>query len=255
MTLIDTPTLQALSTEARVECSRNLRMVEAVVPTVLFPTFFYVCFALIFQFGGPDASGSGYFLASMGSVGVIATGLMNTAIGTASERSAGWLTQRRVLALPASGWVMAKFAANLLFGLLALIPLFAIAAVFGEVRLATTDWLALAAVLLAGGLPFCALGLAIGSHMGERAAIAVANLVFLPMLFFSGLMLPVSLFPDWLAPIATLLPAHHLGALAWNVAGVEEGAVWSHWLTLALWGLLGAALTLLGLTRHSRRLA
>lgn len=255
MSAIDTRLFRTLSTESRVECARNLRMVEAVIPTVLFPSFFYACFALIFQFGGPQASGSGYFLASMGAVGVIATGLMNTAIGTASERSAGWLTQRRILALPGTGWVVAKFSANLLFGLMALLPLFTLAAVFGEVRLPTSEWLALAGVLLVGGLPFCALGLAIGSNMGERPAIAVANLVFLPMLFFSGLMLPVSLFPDWLQPIAPLFPAHHLGALAWNVTGVEDSAMWPHWLTLAGWALLGAVVTLFGLARHQRRFA
>lgn len=244
--------LQSLAVEARVECARNLRMVEAVVPTALFPAFFYTCFALIFRFGGAEAAGSGYFLASMGSIGVISTGLMATSIGTASERSGGWLTLRRVLPLPGAGWLVAKLTANLALGLLALIPLFLIAAVFGDVRLPTSQWVALAATLLIGGLPFCALGLAIGSHMGERAAIAVANLVFLPMAFFSGLMLPSALFPDWLQAVTGFLPGHHLGMLAWQITGAESGSSWPHWGALALWGGLGAVLTMAGLSRQQR---
>ncbi|MEA5446707.1 ABC transporter permease [Gammaproteobacteria bacterium AB-CW1] len=244
-------TARALWLETETECARLLRMPESLVPTIAFPAFFYTLFGLVFDMGASNSAAT-YYLAMMGSIGVIGTGLMGTAIGTASERSGGWLDMRRVMSLPRSGWVVAKLVANLFAGLLALLPLFFLAAVFGEVRLNQGQWIGLALTLLIGGLPFCAIGLMIGSSMGERAAIAIANLIFLPMLFFSGLMIPLAFFPDWLQGIAPLLPAWHLGELALMQTRGDSAGQLVHWLVLLAWAGLASGLSA-WLLRRSRQ--
>ena len=78
-------------------------------------------------------------------------------------------------------------------------------------------------VLLAGVIPFCALGLAIGAWSKGRAAIAVVNLVFLPMAMLSGLWLPIYMFPEVMQDIALALPAYHHAQLALKVIAMDGG--------------------------------
>ena len=58
-------------------------------------------------------------------------------------------------------------------------------------------WLDMIARLLAGSVPFIALGFAIGYLCGPNVAPAVANLVYLPLSFASGLFMPLSQLPGF----------------------------------------------------------
>ena len=94
--------------------------------------------------------------------------------------------------------------------------------------------LALFAVNVLGVLPFCAIGLYVGSLVGGNAAPALLNMLYLPMAFLSGLWLPLTILPDILSTIAPLWPAYHLGQLALKVVGFDMGQpVWVHVLVLA----------------------
>ena len=75
------------------------------------------------------------------------------------------------------------------------------------------------AVMTAGALPFAAIGLFIGAHASANVAPAVANIVFLPMLWLSGLFIPL---PKFLERWAVVWPAFHLNQLALGSAGVSE---------------------------------
>ena len=74
-----------------------------------------------------------------------------------------------------------------------------------------------------GVLPFCAIGLYVGSLVGGNAAPALLNMLYLPMAFLSGLWLPLTLLPGILSTIAPLWPAYHLGQLALKVVGFDMG--------------------------------
>ena len=68
-------------------------------------------------------------------------------------------------------------------------------------------------------LPFCAIGLFIGTTVNGQAAPAVINLIYLPMSFLSGLWMPLSMLPAAVHDIAPLWPAYHLGQLALAAVG------------------------------------
>ncbi|MGH8115685.1 MAG: ABC transporter permease, partial [Rhodanobacteraceae bacterium] len=87
------------------------------------------------------------------------------------------------------------------------------------VRMPTADWVALLVTCVLGVLPFCAIGLFIGTLVGGQGAPAVANLIYLPMSFLSGLWLPIFLLPGFLQRIAPFWPAYHLGQIALAVIG------------------------------------
>ncbi|MFQ6012026.1 MAG: ABC transporter permease [Thermoplasmata archaeon] len=64
-----------------------------------------------------------------------------------------------------------------------------------------------AALVVSGTVLFTSLGLAIGNYVHEmEAANAVANVVYFPMMFLSGTFWPIEIMPDFIQPVARLLP-------------------------------------------------
>ena len=77
----------------------------------------------------------------------------------------------------------------------------------------------IAAVMTVGSLPFAAIGLFIGAYTSGSAAPAYANILFLPMLWLSGIFIPL---PKFLEPWAVIWPAFHVNQVALGFAGVSE---------------------------------
>jgi ABC-2 type transport system permease protein len=120
----------------------------------------------------------------------------------------------------------------------------------GGVRLTATQWLALGAVSVGGALPMCALGLIIGSRANASAAPAFVNLIYLPMSFLSGLWMPLTMLPHFLAQIAPLWPAWHLGQLALTATGqAATGSIAGHLVWLAAFTAICFAIARRGLAR------
>ena len=209
--------IQAL--EAWCELLRVLRTPAFAIPSLAFPVVFYVLFALVLpgQWGGYQKAS--YLLATYGVFGVIGPALFGFGVGLAIEREKGWLELKRVSPMPTFVYFIAKIAMSLVFGL-AVVCLLTVAAVgFGGVRMPVTVWLLLVATLMLGTLPFCALGLWIGTLVKGQAAVAVVNLVYLPLSVLSGLWIPLFAFPAVLQKMAVLWPSWHLAQMALGVVG------------------------------------
>ena len=80
------------------------------------------------------------------------------------------------------------------------------------------------AVNVLGVLPFCAIGLYIGTVASGQAAPAVINLLYLPMAFLAGLWMPLSMLPPILGTLAPVWPAYHLAQIALSVVGLAPGS-------------------------------
>ncbi|HMB57195.1 MAG TPA: ABC transporter permease [Arenimonas sp.] len=209
--------------EARCELLRLIRTPSFAVPSLAFPLVFYVMFALLIPGQWQGMQKATYLFATYGVFGVIGPALFGFGVGMAIERQQGWLELKRVSPMPTGAYFFAKIAGSLMFALTTL-TLLSIAAIgFGGVRIAVGDWLLLAATLLLGTLPFCALGLWIGSMVKGQAAVAVVNLIYLPMSVLSGLWIPLQVFPSFLQKIAVLWPAWHLSRMALGIVGQDHG--------------------------------
>lgn len=205
--------------ESWYELLRVLRTPAFAIPSLAFPVVFYVLFAVLLPGKWGEYQKSAYLLATYGAFGVIGPALFGFGVGLAIERERGWLELKRVSPMPAMAYFLAKIAMSLVFGF-AVLCLLSIAAIgFGGVRIAPGDWLLLVAVLLLGTAPFCALGLLIGTLVKGQAAVAIVNLVYLPMSVLSGLWMPIFAFPVLLQKLAAAWPAWHLGRMALGVVG------------------------------------
>lgn len=218
--------------EARCEFLRMLREPAFCVPVIAFPAMFYLLFGVLLNRG--NAGAAQYLLASYGAFGVIGAALFGFGVSIAADRDRGYLRLRRALPTPTGAPLLAKMAMAMLFAAIISVVLALLAATAGGVSLAPAQWLGLFAVNVAGVLPFAAIGLWMGSLVSGSAAPALLNVLYLPMAFLSGLWLPLSMLPGWLAGTAPVWPAYHLGQLALKVVGHDAGQpAWLHLLVLA----------------------
>lgn len=211
--------------EAKYEILKQLRLPAYVIPTITFPVVFYVMFGL--AFGGSQSVGqmslSAYLLATYGAFGVIGASLFGFGIGVAIERGQGWLQIKRATPMPIGAYFSAKLVMSVLFSTAIVLILLAVAAV-GGTFLGWAQSAALVSVLVAGSIPFCAMGLFLGYATGPNSAPAIANLIYLPLAFASGLWIPVEALPSVVRSIAPWLPPYHLAQLALGVIGGGVGA-------------------------------
>ena len=234
------PTLQLI----QAQWLNLVRTPDYTLPTLLFPLMFYGFFGLLMI-----RAQALWLLCTFATFGVMGAALFSFGVGIATERAQGWLMLLRASPAPVGAVIAGKAFGALLFSLIIVVMMSALAAIFGDVRLATGQWLALAAVLVLGSLPFCLMGLALGLWLKPNAAPAVLNLIYLPLGFLSGLWIPAMQFPKFLQGIAEWLPPYHLAALALDVTGAKPAAWTPSLINLAVFTLVFAVLTVLGWKR------
>lgn len=235
--------LRCYALEARNEFLRLLRAPSFALPTLLFPPMFYLLFAVLFNNRGGSFQANVYLLATYGVFGVMSPGLFGFGVTVALDRERGWLALKRALPMPPGAYLASKLVMAALFATIIFVILALLATTLGGVRLPAGAWFSLYVADLFGVLPFCALGLWLGSLVSGQAAPAIANLIYLPMSFLSGLWMPLSVMPAFIAKIAPLWPAWHLGRLALAAVGQAPGeAIAPHVATLAAFTLVFVAL-------------
>jgi ABC-2 type transport system permease protein len=121
------------------------------------------------------------------------------------------------------------------------------AAPLGHLRLTAGQVLGVSAVNILGAVPFCAMGLYIGTRCTGKSAPAFVNLFYLPMIYLSGFLIPL---PKSMLWVERLSPAFHLDQLALLAAGAPiAGSAIVH---LAVLAGVTLALTGLAVRRLSR---
>lgn len=243
--------------ETKCECLKLLRTPMYVASTLLFPLIFYVFFGLLM--GSSMSVGSlpvaRYILATYGAFGVVAATLFGLGVTLAVERGLGWLELKQASPMPTGAYLAAKATACLLLGAVGIALLFLLGALGGGVRMPAVEWLMLGGSLVAGALPFCALGLAIGYFAGPSSAPAIVNIIYLPMALCSGLWIPIDFLPRAIQQAATALPAYHLAQIGLRVLnGPARGTLGGHVGALVGFTLLFGGLAWIGHRRQQERI-
>jgi ABC-2 type transport system permease protein len=201
------------------------RIPAFAVPTLLFPLVFYAMFALILPSKTGGHLPAQYLLATYGAFAVIGPALSSFGIGMAIEQELGWLKLKRISPMPIGAYFTAKILMAMVFGGIVVACLSLLAVIFGDVSISAGRWFTLWGLLILGTLPFCAMGLMIGLMTKSKSAVAIVNLIYLPMSVLSGLWFPVEAFPAVMQSFAKVLPAYHLGALALHTVDLRAANV------------------------------
>jgi len=240
------PGLIAHESGSDLRCFR--RNVQSVFFTLALPVLFLVILASIFRnqtvtVPGGTIKESVYYVPSLIAFGLIAAAFSNLIVTVVRNRESGIYKRRRATPLPASVVIAARALVAVLTALAITVVLLAIgwAAYGAHIPGRTAPAFILDVVV--GAVVFCCLGFAVASLIGNvDAAQPVIQVIVLPLAFISGIFIPISVLPGWLADIGKVFPVEHLAAAllaAYNPYTTGSGLRWGDLAVLAAWGAAG----------------
>ena len=218
----------------------------------LLPLLFLALFGAIFS---GDQENLDVIVPGIAGMSVMSTTFSALAMNLTFLREQGVLKRMRGTPLPEGSYLLGVFANAVTNAAIQV----TIVVVAGKVFFGIDwpkDWLELAVYLAAGVTCLAALGVA-WSHVIPNfdAAPAYTNIVFLPVIFISGVFYDVEEAPQFLRDIAQALPLTHIidglsGAL---VTGKSLGDNASGLIVVAIWGAIGLFFAVRGFRWESRR--
>jgi ABC-2 type transport system permease protein len=215
--------------------------------TFAFPLLFLVIFTSLLGNGtvtvnGREIQQSTYFVAAMAVFSVISACFTNIGISVSFQRDAGILKRTRGTPLPGADYLGARTIHSMLMAFLLVIICGAFGAAFYHADVPTgVDLLRSIVTLFVGAASFAALGLAVTCAVPNAdAAPPVVNAAILPLLFLSGIFIPLGdNAPAWIRTVGTIFPVRHF-ADAFRAAYLgDPGFKWSDLIVIALWGVAG----------------
>ncbi len=224
-----------------------LRLPAYWVPTLLFPVMLYIMFG-----SGDRGIASDYRMASFVVYGVIGVAFFQFGISIAQERESHWERYRRTLPAAVGPRILAQLVSALVFALGAALLVIAAANLLSAPTAGPLRLLGLLVAAFLITIPFTLLGIALGYWTTSKSAVAVANLLYLPLAYLGGLWIPPQGLPQRIAEISPFTPTRQAGEIAWAVIGGSAVPVTSVlWLTG--YSILFAALAWWGYRRDERR--
>lgn len=242
--------LNHLISDLRLNLRILLRLPGFWVPTVLFPAMLYSFFGA--NSAGPEVFKS-YAMASFAIYAVVGVGFYQFGVTVAQDRESPFTQWQRVV--PGSHvtpWIARVLVA---MGFVAIAVVFVgLAGKFvGGVTLDAGTYARLGAACLIAAVPAVLMGTALGSLASSRAAVPLANLIFLPLAYLGGLWVPPVALPRAIDTISHYTPTRAMGELAW--AALDGRAVPSEFVVMLLvWTLVSGAVTALAQRRHAKAL-
>ena len=222
--------------------------------TFAFPLMFLVIFTALLGNGmvevapGVEIQQDNYYVAAMAAFAVITATNTNLAISIAFTRDVGILKRTRGTPLPAGIYLGGRVVHAILISILLVLITTAFGIAFYEAEAPTGVLLwELLATVVVGAMAFSALGLATTALVPNAdAAPAVVNAIILPLLFLSGIFIPLGEdAPTWMKVIGDVFPVKHFAkAMLGSFYGPPFPFEWSDVLVVAVWGVAGLALAI-----------
>jgi len=211
-----------------------------------YPLMFLVIFTSIFRnatvrFGARSVNEATFYVPAMAALAVITVCFNNIAVAITVQRDSGVLKRTNGTPLASGSF----FGARILHAVLVSVLLVLITAAFGRAfynaDIPTGATLVRMLIMLTvGAAAFCALGFAISSVIPNAdASQPIVNAVILPLLFLSGVFIPLGNNPPaWMNWVGRIFPIKHF------LTGMQAGFLGSpfHWtdvVIVAAWGLGG----------------
>ncbi len=218
-----------------------------VVPTLLFPSVFFLFFATPGSEAGATAR-----MATFAGFAAIGVAFFQFGVGIAVERASPWEAYLRTLPIGVGARLAARVLSAAVFAVIASGGLLVVAVATTDAALSPLRWVALWLALIVGTVPFALLGIALGYWVSERGALPIANLLYLGLAYAGGLWIGARDLP---APVREVSPYLPTRALADALVATASHATiaWRSWLVLAGFGTLFALLAGWGYRRDEAK--
>jgi len=191
----------------------NLRLMARDRSVLFFQLFFPMIFFVIFSYvygGSKNPAGMAQVVCMVLVIGVLGGGFFGAGMRAVSERESGILRRFKVAPVGPAPIIIASMVA----GLVSYLPVVLIILLAAHLQFKmplparTADLFLFVAI---GSLSFRAMGMIIASVVNSmQESQIVIQILYLPMLFLSGVTFPSSFLPGWLQDVAQFLPATYL---------------------------------------------
>lgn len=228
-------------TQARFDLRVVVRNGEQLLLTVLIPLALLLALSLSTFISLDVPAGVARVdaaLAGVLSVAVLSSAFTSLAISVGFDRRSGALLMLATTPLSRSSILAARSLATLVIVLVQSLVLATAGALLGW-RPDASALGALGLVVL-GSLSFGALGFALGGALRAEATLALANGIFLVLLFAGGTAVPASALPAPLSAIVSALPSAALGDALRTLLAGAAGSLLLDVVILVGWGVAGA---------------
>ncbi len=238
---------KAIRAQTRIEMLLTVRRGESLLVTLVIPLGILVFFSSVDAVNTTYKEPVDFLVPGVLALAVMSSAMVSLGIATGYERRYGVLKRLGSTPLSRAGLLTAKT-----LNVLVLEVVQAIVIVITGIALgwnATGGLIAAIALLLVGTVAFAGIGMLLAGTLRAEANLAVANGLFLVLLFLGGMAYPLSKLPDAVEAVAKLLPAAALSEtvravltpgrsfpvgelvvlLVWAVAAPVAAARWFRW--------------------------
>ena len=207
--------------EIRCEFLRMLRNPALALPTMFVPLALYSLFAVVISNNAikQDPNVGVWLFVAFAIMSTSMPALFGASANLALERETNVMSLKRAQPAPPAGWVIARVVVGVVFGVLAYLPMLALALGTGNLNLSAPHLISMSLALLCGSILFCSLGVMVGALVKGQAAPGYANLLYIPGLYLAGLFFPMPDSMKWQMPF---WPQFHIQQLAMHGAGITK---------------------------------
>ncbi|SEB96156.1 ABC-2 type transport system permease protein [Paramicrobacterium humi] len=246
------PTLRLAGVHAKYALIETFRIPIAVIGSLVFPALALLFFVVPQQTVAQNPLYATQAIISMSVFAVMSNALFSFGISISEDREKPWDPFLRTLPVPGMARVLSYVFSIGAMGLVAIIPVLVIGALFTAAEAPLPRVLFGFVMLAVSALPFMLIGVAIGYAFPSKAAIAIVQVVMFGFAFAGGLFLPPLMFADWLDTLSKFFPSRQARELV--IWAVQGGALepWV-WLGLLAWLAVTAALALMLYRRDEGR--
>ena len=227
-------TVRAVAAQTRVELLLTLRRGESLVVSLAIPVGVLVFFTKVDVVQSSLKDPVQFLVPGTLALAVMSTAMVSLGIATGYERRYGVLKRLGSTPLSRSGLLAAKTISVLALEAVQAAVLLAVGAALGWQNMGSIA--AAVGLLLIGTVAFAGIGLFFAGTLRAEANLAVANGLFLLLLFLGGMAYPLYRLPGFLETLARALPAAALSDTvrqALSPGSVSVGAL----VTLVAWAV------------------
>ena len=217
--------------------------------TFVFPLMFLVIFTALFggtvetPFGKID--GATYYIPAIGTFAIITATYTNLAISVTFTRDAGTLKRIRGTPMPPGSYLGARIAHAVVMAVLLIVIVTVFGVAFYHADLTVRTLPAFIVTVILGAATFSALGLALTAVIPNAdASPAVVNATILPLLFLSGVFIPLPAHGAWWITLAKVFPVYHFADAMFSAffLPVGNGFKGADLAVMSGWGVAGVLL-------------
>jgi ABC-2 type transport system permease protein len=226
------------------EVRQLLRYPTYALPTLLFPAL------LMLLFGARlETEDRARLLAGVCATAVLAVAFFQFGVGIAATRESTWERYVRTLPVRPAARLAARVLAALGFALASAVVVALVGALLLDARLDAGRYALLALALVVGGIPFALLGIGLGYWLRPRAALPVANLLYLPLAIAGSLWGKPDDVPPSLDDVSQTLPTRNWMEILDPLTAQSGTVPFRHVAALAAWSVVFAAFAWLAYRR------